>query len=911
MRYIPRYLHILCYLTLILFGAALVFILPGTAHASAPDKVLESLYFPMDVRITYMSTDGEVLGLYETRIDAREETRLALSVPSPSYEGYVLSDDGDAIVTGSMIEWGYAGSNQIRHGGGNYTVFYEKAGCVRIFYRYDSGAKALEDKVSYGKVGSLYSVPSEQIPGYRASRQTVSGYFESGTLYFHVSYDRIYHAVSYETGENGSLIQGGRYPEGTYVVSSEEPSRPGKTFLGWADSEGGAVQYDPGDTVSLTRDRTFYAIYSDVYYPISFELHGGTGNFQTAYKAYGEDYVLPETGPSKAGCTFMGWSETEGGSLSYLPGMTFYGNRAVTFHAVYTELKTYTVSYHGNGGDGGPASQIKIQGVDLKLTTAIPERPGYRFVRWAGDTMFQTIRYLPGETYREDQSINLYAIWEKRNYNVIYDANGGDGGPYGQNFEYMQTVRVPDAVPTRQGYEFLGWGLGWNDKTPVMFPGDEFLGTHDFTVYAVYEKNEYDLSVTGLSADPESPLQYGSFRVFFRVSNLDTKKSYTGVPCVLTLDGEIVFETELDLSPSASYLISCDVRTGSLKGHKELKVVLNGTGMDEEIRQDNNTVRKNIYIRELRDVGLLPLTLSGEIYEGDEVIVPFALVNYGDNDRTPEDYVQLSFALKTIDEDGELFTVETYADAFAVVPSNMANLVYVRVTIPEDGFGKTYYVTAGILPDADNMVSENDHAVICVNPKKQVQSRTPDARYESHAPASYDPSARASSGRTVSAVWSEYRYADGAFVLCTYSVRADLSGVSVRPDGKDPYATTRVTRSGYGLVPKGKVRLKISGDGADAGAITAFQHATVTYPEYAYSSVYGNYDTVPVTEGQADLSGFAHDIPIYVRDGAYKPKLTVSGIWTPAGEISASALLSGVTVRGNLYDDYYIRETGR
>ena len=74
-----------------------------------------------------------------------------------------------------------------------------------------------------------------------------------------------------------------------------------------------------------------------------------------------------------------------------------------------TNVKTYTVTYDVNGGNGGPSSQTKIEGRDLTLSSKQPTRSGFVFFGWGKDN--NSLAYQPGDTYNEDASITLYAIW--------------------------------------------------------------------------------------------------------------------------------------------------------------------------------------------------------------------------------------------------------------------------------------------------------------------------------------------------------------------------------------------------------------------------------------------------------------------------------------------------------------------
>ncbi len=71
----------------------------------------------------------------------------------------------------------------------------------------------------------------------------------------------------------------------------------------------------------------------------------------------------------------------------------------------------FTVTYHTNGGTGGPAPQQKAVGIDLRLSSDVPSKNGYRFLGWSTDPSAVSADYVPGGWYRTDASAALYAVW--------------------------------------------------------------------------------------------------------------------------------------------------------------------------------------------------------------------------------------------------------------------------------------------------------------------------------------------------------------------------------------------------------------------------------------------------------------------------------------------------------------------
>jgi len=82
----------------------------------------------------------------------------------------------------------------------------------------------------------------------------------------------------------------------------------------------------------------------------------------------------------------------------------------------------------------------------------------------------------------------LYAQWVPNIYSIYYDANGGNNPPPAQNKTHGVTLRLVTDTPTREGYEFLGWAMEANARTPKYQPGDEYSTDSNVTLYAVWQK---------------------------------------------------------------------------------------------------------------------------------------------------------------------------------------------------------------------------------------------------------------------------------------------------------------------------------------------------------------------------------------------------------------------------------------
>ncbi len=80
------------------------------------------------------------------------------------------------------------------------------------------------------------------------------------------------------------------------------------------------------------------------------------------------------------------------------------------FYAVW-EPNKYTISFDANGGTNAPASQTKLHGSDMGITSILPTKLGYSFLGWAESPNATVPTYLPGSTFYSNTSATLYAVW--------------------------------------------------------------------------------------------------------------------------------------------------------------------------------------------------------------------------------------------------------------------------------------------------------------------------------------------------------------------------------------------------------------------------------------------------------------------------------------------------------------------
>ncbi len=170
-------------------------------------------------------------------------------------------------------------------------------------------------------------------------------------------------------------------------------------------------------------------------------------------------------------------------------------------------LATYTLTYDANGGSGEPDAQTYSgpEAVhEFQISNSVPTRSGYTFKGWS-DTASGPAVYLPGGSITLQASSptkTIYAVWEANpgpgpepsyyNYTLSFDANRGEGAPETitkKSSSSSYTFTIPSKVPSRSGYEFLGWGD--TGASPVYQPGSKITLTSSFpskTLFAVWKE---------------------------------------------------------------------------------------------------------------------------------------------------------------------------------------------------------------------------------------------------------------------------------------------------------------------------------------------------------------------------------------------------------------------------------------
>ena len=767
---------------------------------------------------------------------------------------------------------------------------------------------------------------TDTTPDYQPGQATTMG--TTKTLY--AIWKANTYTVSYNAnGGSGAPSSQTKTHNVTLTLRSNTPTRSGYTFKGWSTSSSAtSASYSAGGSFTTNANTTLYAVWQKnaaTTYTVSYNANGGTGAPSSQTKTHNVTLTLRTTTPTRSGYSFLGWSTSSTAtSPTYYAGGSYTANASATLYAVwsYNAPTVYTISFNANGGSGAPSSVTKTHGVTLYLPSTEPTRTNYDFLGWSTSSTATTPTYYAGGSFTQNANTTLYAVWEydPATYRVNYNANGGSGAPSSQTKTYGVSLTLSSVIPTRSGYDFLGWSTSSTATSATYDPGDSYTTNASVTLYAVWQETNYDFSISNLTVSNSEPYKYDQITVKVRTDSWDQVNAYSDISVQLYYAGRLVSTQYVDFSVYGVANITFTLNVGSSVGNKTIEARINWADHNSETRTGNNTVSTTINVQDYDyEVTADPVSSAGYYCEGMEVISSFYVANNSDYDIIPSMHNTARFTAYYYNG-SQRVVISTQDWDDVVIPAAGTNLVYFKWRVPTGLNGKTVYLDCTV--NADRHMNEtnydNNTASFSTTISTVANSQTPNTRFESEAPNSYQ-SASTPSISTDKATWTMWEYENGSFVLKRYGVQISSVSPVVVPSTDCVTAVYEngkwTMRSGYGITMSYAPTIStVSGyNRPDSNAYTSVQYAVATFPEFRYFDTNGNCRTLQYVNGSyqfvqnsdADGNARVHFIPVYVRDGNYTVSVTATHVWTPAGMIEATRSANVIIIDGTIYDDWY------
>ena len=261
---------------------------------------------------------------------------------------------------------------------------------------------------------------------------------------------------------NGTTYQTQQVEFNHKATQPVDPKVEGFTFGGWYKNTGWTDADKWDFATPITGDTTIYAkldpIYPEITWPTTAEQVGYTMKVE---------YTAPSVTTATA---------TE---LTTNPGTVPY-NSVVTFTIKILE------------GYDASKMQVGINGVQLAPKSKSEDGKTYTFEF----------------TAKENTNITVVGV-ERKTVTIIYNDNGGYGGPVQETVNYflpsdVHNGKISTTVPKREGYDFLGWAKA-NDadapeysnpaKTTAPVTKDVADFTSDTVLYAVWQAKETGITL--------------------------------------------------------------------------------------------------------------------------------------------------------------------------------------------------------------------------------------------------------------------------------------------------------------------------------------------------------------------------------------------------------------------------------
>lgn len=326
------------------------------------------------------------------------------------------------------------------------------------------------------------------------------------------------------TGGPGVIVASGSGAAQVMIPTSPDPTRDGYTFLGWSLEPNGQVdsEYAKGRLVTLNSNITLYAVWSQNSDPgggdepeqIDYEFHfivgEGVENAPDDVVVTGDEsgvtFQFPENILVMDGLRFVGWSNIENSdSAAWFANESYHfdsEHRVNYFYPVWErEIGTWSLSFHPNGGIGGPSTIYATpEGDTYDFTVPAepqPTRAGYTFLGWDKDPNVNapSIPATGGTCTAEEQDTVLYAIWAEGNedtFTLSFDANGGSDAPASISDQDVGSHRftIPLQYPNMDGMIFVGWSDSPTGGVVAYAGGTYVASSQDITLYAIWQTDD-------------------------------------------------------------------------------------------------------------------------------------------------------------------------------------------------------------------------------------------------------------------------------------------------------------------------------------------------------------------------------------------------------------------------------------
>ena len=310
--------------------------------------------------------------------------------------------------------------------------------------------------------------------------------------------------------QGGTEVPSRQIERGTAIGGTGKlpvPVRAGFSFAGWyIQNEDGTLGDKADENTVVNGDITLVAEWkSNLVVQFNYNNLGLNSTVITRTVAYGDRIgTLPTDIYNGRYQAFIGWfTDPEDGEQ-------IDADRVITRDETFYAHWGWRPRFNANGGKFNNPNYLddySITGESEYLIEKFPEveYDGYRLVGWYhGDTQIKE-----GDTVDLSKSTEIYAVWERSNtIKITLLANGGTMKRADENATYETLIyevyagkRVAELpIPTRAGYEFLGWA-DLTQQIPDEYCDRNSVFNQNATLIACWIKQDCKVTFDRVEAD--------------------------------------------------------------------------------------------------------------------------------------------------------------------------------------------------------------------------------------------------------------------------------------------------------------------------------------------------------------------------------------------------------------------------
>ena len=215
--------------------------------------------------------------------------------------------------------------------------------------------------------------------------------------------------------------------------------------------------------------------------------------------------------PTKTGYYFTGWYTdedcTELYELDYITG-------DITLYAGFVPIEYY-IAFDANSATandyGTVTGEMGEYPTDYDMDFELPEcgftAKGFRFIGWQFEDSQEV--YQPGDEVSnlstvDQDTVTFYALWDKLDYTVSFDLNGGSGTMANETHVGGVAKTLATYTGEKTGYMFKGWSKTDGATSATYTNGQSVTLSQtdtNITLHAVWLPNSYTITFDGNKSD--------------------------------------------------------------------------------------------------------------------------------------------------------------------------------------------------------------------------------------------------------------------------------------------------------------------------------------------------------------------------------------------------------------------------